>query len=68
MKKIIYSLTASLALIATAQSCDSILDKAPLDSFADANYWTSESNVEVYANTFFNNFVGYGNGGGSGSY
>lgn len=68
MKRIIYTFTASLALIAAVQSCDSILDKAPLDSFADANYWTSESNVEVYANTFFNNFVGYGNGGGSGSY
>ena len=49
MKRIIYTFTASLALIAAVQSCDSILDKAPLDSFAD-------------------NFVGYGNGGGSGSY
>ncbi len=68
MKRIIYTFSASLVMIAAVQSCDSILDKAPLDSFADTNYWTSESNVEVYANTFFNNFVGYGNGGGSGSY
>ena len=41
-------------------SCDSLLDKKPLDKFTNSNYWTSEANVEVYANTFFNEFAGYG--------
>lgn len=47
-------------------SCDSILDKEPLDSFTNNNFWTSESNVSGYANAFYEEFVGYGNGGGSG--
>lgn len=65
MKKYIYILAASLMAFT---SCDEILDKSPLDTFADENFWTGEGNVESYANTFFNNFSGYGNGGGGGTF
>jgi hypothetical protein len=46
--------------------CDSVLDKGPLDSFTNDNFWTNASNVEGYANTFYNQFTGYGNGSGTG--
>ena len=65
MKKYIYILAASVMAFT---SCDEILDKSPLDTFADENFWTGEGNVESYANTFFNNFSGYGNGGGGGTF
>lgn len=47
-------------------SCDDFLDKGPLDTFTNDNFWTNESNVTGYANTFYQNFLGYGNGGGTG--
>lgn len=47
-------------------SCDSILDKDPQDAFTNGNFWTSESNVSGYANAFYEEFTGYGNGGGQG--
>ena len=54
--------------LATLSACDDILNKGPLDTFADSNFWTSEGNVSSYANTFFNQFTGYGNGSGSGDF
>ena len=30
-------------------SCNSILDKEPLDTFTNDNFWTSENNVQGYA-------------------
>lgn len=62
--KIIYIAMALFALT----SCDGFLDKGPLDTFTNDNFWTSESNVIGYANTFYNAFSGYGNSGGSGWY
>lgn len=47
-------------------SCNSFLDKGPLDTFTNDNFWTSENNVTGYVNTFYENFLGYGNAGGSG--
>lgn len=49
-----------------AVSCDGFLDKGPLDTFTNDNFWTSESNVSGYANTFYEDFLGYGNAGGTG--
>lgn len=58
MKKIVY--IASIALFAlTLSSCNKILDKAPLDQFSDSNYWTSEKNVQMFVNKFYNEFSGY---------
>ena len=68
MNKIYKFIAAGVITIASVASCDSILDKSQLDAFEDNNFWSGEGNVESYANTFFNEFVGYGNGGGSGSF
>lgn len=54
-----------MSLIALS-SCDSMLDKDPQDTFTNTNFWTSESNISGYANAFYEEFTGYGNGGGSG--
>ena len=64
MKRINYIIGLSLLSLSTLTSCDSILDKDPLDKFTNDNFWTNASNVEGYANTFYNEFTGYGNGGG----
>ena len=56
MKKFIIYITSGIAAAMTFASCDKILNKDPLDSFADANFWSSEGNVEAYANTFYNQF------------
>ncbi|MFA5555226.1 MAG: RagB/SusD family nutrient uptake outer membrane protein, partial [Phycisphaerae bacterium] len=44
------------------------MDKGPLDTFTDENFWTSENNVTGYSNTFYEDFLGYGNAGGTGLY
>ncbi|MGL5317280.1 MAG: RagB/SusD family nutrient uptake outer membrane protein [Bacteroidales bacterium] len=48
-------------------SCSDFLDREPLDSFTDINYWSSESNVRTYAWMFYDEFLGYGNGTGTSS-
>ena len=68
MNKIYKFIAAGVLTAVSVVSCDSILDKSQLDSFEDGNFWSGEGNVESYANTFFNQFLGYGNGGGSGSF
>ena len=64
MKSIKYIVLA-LSFVAVL-SCNKFLDKKPLDKFTDDNFWTSENNVQTFANTFYGQFSGYGNGGGSG--
>jgi hypothetical protein len=66
MKKLSYILMI-LSVVCLA-SCSKVLDKAPLDSFTDANFWSSEANVQAYANRFYEEFTGYGNGSGSGDF
>lgn len=61
-KNLIYIAAAIFAF----SSCDDFLDKGPLDTFTNDNFWTNESNVTGYANTFYQEFLGYGNAGGSG--
>ena len=44
-------------------SCDDFLDKSPLDAFTNTPaYWSNTSNLDNQCNTFYNNFLGYGNG------
>ncbi len=57
MKKILYTTLALSALVFSG--CDNILDKQPLDQFTDGNFWTSETNVEAFANNFYGTFSGY---------
>lgn len=66
MKRINYIIGLSLLLLSALTSCDNILDKGPLDQFTNDNFWTNANNVEGYANTFYNEFTGYGNGNGTG--
>lgn len=66
MKKL--NIIGILSIAALAAGCNSILDKGPLDTFTNDNFWTSENNVSGYANAFYENFSGYGNGSGYGDY
>lgn len=64
MKKI--ALFSAVALLSLA-SC-SVLDNKPETEFSRDNYFTSEKNVELYAQKFYNEFSGYGNGGTYGNF
>ena len=48
-------------------SCD-LLNPNPLASFTKDNFFTSETNVEMYANYFYNEWSAYGTGGASGDF
>ena len=48
-------------------SCD-LLNNDPYDSFTKGNFFTSETNVEMYANYFYNEWSAYGTGGASGDF
>ena len=61
MKKIILSLMAGMVLFT---SCD-LLNNDPYDSFTKGNFFTSETNVEMYTNYFYNEWSAYGTGGAS---
>ena len=66
MKKIYILSTIALA-VAGLTSCDDLLDKDPLDTFANTDtYWNSTDNVEYQCNHLYNEYVGYGNGTGYG--
>jgi hypothetical protein len=45
-----------------------MLDKGVLDSFTNDNFCSNSCNVDGYANSFYNQFTGYGNGNGFGLY
>ena len=64
MKKIILSLMAGMVLFT---SCD-LLNPNPIDNFTEDNFFTSESNVEMYTNYYYNEWSAYGTGGASGDF
>lgn len=66
MKRFLIYIILLSALGFTA--CDNFLDKEPLDTFTNGNFWTSENNVTGYANSFYAQFAGYGNAGGTGDF
>ena len=45
-------------------SCD-LLNPNPLADFTEDNFFTSETNVEMYTNYFYNEWTAYGTGGSS---
>lgn len=61
MKKINYIIVMMLSVVLFV-SCESVLDKEPLTEFTNGNFWTSEKNVEMFSNYFYNEWKGYGNG------
>ncbi|GAT61811.1 RagB/SusD family nutrient uptake outer membrane protein [Paludibacter jiangxiensis] len=57
MKKNIFILFLTGLLV---MSCNDFLDRKSLTTMDDSNYWTSESNLRLFANGFYNNyFNGY---------
>lgn len=52
----------AIAALALA-GCDNLLDQSPKDQFSNDNFWTSEDNVEIFANSFYDEFTGYGSSG-----
>lgn len=45
-------------------SCNETFDKEPLDKFVvGTEYWSKTANVDAQLNTFYEQFIGYGNGG-----
>ncbi len=66
MKNIYTILLISLVILT---SCDKYLDRKNLDSFNDANFWTSEQNMRVFAQgAYISYFKGYANAWAWGSY
>ena len=64
MKKIILSLMAGMVFFT---SCD-LLNNEPYEIPTIDNYFTSETNVELYTNYFYAEFAAYGTGGASGDF
>jgi hypothetical protein len=64
MKKIILSLMAGMVLLT---GCD-LLNNDPYDNFTKGNFFTSETNVEMYTNYFYAEWSGYGNNGTYGTF
>ena len=66
MKKIYTILLLSLVSFG---SCSDYLDRKNLDSFDDANFWSSEANMQVFAQNFYlAYFTGYSNAWSWGRY
>lgn len=64
MKKV-FLLAVSTLLLMT--SCDDTLDKTPRDKFVNTpEFWNNVNQVESYSNRFFEDYVGYGQGGSYG--
>lgn len=68
MKKYILILLSVVFALESCDYLDEVLDKEPQDQFTNDNFWTSETNVQTFANYFYNEFTGYGNGGASASF
>ena len=58
MKKIFYFLTIFSAVLMV--SCDEdILDRTPLDEISEPEFWKTTSDLELYANSFYNKLPGW---------
>lgn len=58
MKKIFYFLTicSTLSLVSCS---DDILDRTPLDEISEPEFWKTTSDLELYANSFYNKLPGW---------
>ena len=68
MKKLTIILSAVLLSLTLTSCVKEILNGDPYTSFTKSNYFTSETNVELYANYFYNEWAGYGNSGSYGTF
>lgn len=63
MKKIYFILIILMGI--SMYSCDKdFLDKTPLDQISDPDFWTSETDLELYLNDFYDFFDGWWVAGG----
>lgn len=54
MKNIIKTTVLSLVLFSFAIACnDEFLERYPLDTISDANYWKTANDLKMYCNTFY---------------
>ena len=61
-----YKYTISLLLIFVLSGCSDLLDRPTLTRVVDDNFWRNESDLELYANGFYDEyFVGYNDGWGT---
>ena len=64
MKNIILFAGAALCLLT---GCNDMLDKNPRDTFTNNRlFWSNTNAVESYTNKFYDNYVGYSQGNGTG--
>lgn len=54
----IKNIFAALLLVSAFSSCEDALDKFPLDSLSPETFFSSESELQAYANTFYPMFPG----------
>ena len=47
----------ALALFAGLSSCDDWIDKEPLDSIVDTNYFKTETDLQLFSNNFYSNIL-----------
>lgn len=61
-----YKYTISLLLIFVLSGCSDLLDRPTLTKVVDDNFWRNESDIDLYANGFYElYFVGYNDGWGT---
>lgn len=61
--KLTYIYIFGLAGLIFTTSCEKLLDRPPLTTMNDENAWTSEDNLRLYANKYYEDFFrGYGEG------
>ena len=65
----LYKIFLVLVLAVFTFSCnDEFMEKYPLDSISDENYWKTASDLELYNNTFYETYItGFGYGWGDGT-
>ncbi|WP_372775427.1 RagB/SusD family nutrient uptake outer membrane protein [Mangrovibacterium sp.] len=62
MKYVIY-LLLFVSLFPLASCEDDLLDTTPQDELTDVNFWTSSGDLELYANSFYQNLPGWAGSG-----
>lgn len=63
MKKLYISIISLVVASLLFSSCDDFLNRPPLDTTTDNEYWKKESHARIFANGFYTRFfAGYGSG------
>lgn len=57
MKRVFFNLIIGTAIACTTASCSDFLNQAPIDKINASDWFTSESDLEFYANSFIENYL-----------